>query len=39
MSHDAFDQWFKERVKETTGADLNTPPPGLMSEILSNFQA
>jgi hypothetical protein len=38
-SRDAFDVWFKERVKETTGADLNSPPPGPMSEILSDFQA
>jgi hypothetical protein len=38
-SRDDFDVWFKERVKETTGADLNTPPPGPMSEILSDFQA
>lgn len=36
-SQDEFDRWFKERVKETTGADLNTPPPGPMSEILSDF--
>lgn len=34
-----FDVWFKQRVRETTGADLNTPPPGPMSEILSDFQA
>jgi hypothetical protein len=27
------------RVQATTGADLNTPPPGPMSEILSDFQA
>lgn len=38
-SQDAFDQWFKQQVKETTGADLNTPPAGPMSEILSDFQA
>ena len=38
-SHDEFDVWFKERAQETTGADLNTPPPGPMSEILSDFQA
>jgi len=38
-SQDAFDRWFKEGVRETTGADLNTPPPGPMSEILSDFQA
>ncbi len=38
-SRDAFDVWFKTRVQETTGADLNTPPPGPMSEILSDFHA
>jgi hypothetical protein len=38
-SQDAFDVWFKGRVKETTGADLNSPPPGPMSEILSDFRA
>ncbi len=38
-SRDAVDVWFKEGVKETTGVDLNTPPPGPISEILSDFQA
>jgi hypothetical protein len=38
-SQDAFDVWFKDRVKATTGADLNNPPPGPMSEILSDYQA
>jgi hypothetical protein len=38
-SRDEFDAWFKRRVLETTGADLNTPPPGPMSEILSDYQA
>jgi hypothetical protein len=38
-SQDEFDVWFKRRVLETTGADLNTPPPGPMSEILSDYQA
>jgi hypothetical protein len=37
-SHDEFDVWFKNQVKETTGADLNTPPPGPISEILADFQ-
>jgi len=35
-SQDAFDRWFKERVQEVTGADLNTPPPGPISEILAD---
>src|SRR5919199_690546 len=38
-SQDEFDQWFKRRVQETTSADLNTPPPGPLSEILSDYQA
>ena len=38
-SQDAFDLWFKQQVLETTGADLNTPPPGLLSEILSDYAA
>ena len=38
-SQDVFDQWFKARVRETTGADLNTPPPGPMSEVLSVYEA
>ena len=38
-SQDEFDRWFKDRVRATTGADLNTPPPGPMSEILSDFEA
>lgn len=39
QSQDAFDAWFKDRVRTTTGADLNTPPAGPMSEILSDYQA
>src|SRR4029078_6194299 len=38
-SQDAFDVWFKDRVKATTGANLNTPPPGPLSEILSDYHA
>lgn len=38
-STDEFDVWFKQQVKETAGADLNTPPPGPMSEILSDYEA
>jgi hypothetical protein len=38
-SRDAFDLWFKARVLATTGADLNTPPPGPMSAILSDYRA
>ena len=35
-SQDAFDRWQKQQVLETTGADLNTPPPGPISEILAD---
>ena len=38
-SQDPFDRWFKDRVRETTGADLDIPPPGPMSEILSVYEA
>ena len=38
-SRDGFDVWFKGQVKETTGVDLNVPPPGPLSEILSVYEA
>jgi hypothetical protein len=38
-SQDECDRWFKQQVLATIGADLNTPPPGPMSEILSDYQA
>ena len=38
-SQEEFDRWFKDRVRETTGADLNTPPPGPLSDILSVYEA
>jgi hypothetical protein len=38
-SQDPFDLWFKDRVKASTGVDLNTPPPGPLSEILSVYEA
>ncbi len=38
-SRDEFDVWFKQRVSETTGADLNTPPAGPLSEVLSVYEA
>ena len=30
---------FKRRMQEATGLDLNTPPPGPLSEQLSTYQA
>lgn len=36
-SQDPFDRWFKEHVATTTGIDLNTPPAGPLSEVLSVY--
>ena len=38
-SQDEFDQWFKRQVRDATGVDLNVPPPGPLSEILSVYEA
>jgi hypothetical protein len=38
-SQDEFDVWFKRQVNDTTGVDLNVPPPGPLSEILSVYEA
>jgi hypothetical protein len=38
-SRSEFDVWFKQQVQATTGADLNTPPPGPISEILADSAA
>ena len=38
-SQDEFDLWFKDRVKEVSGVDLNVPPPGPLSEVLSVYEA
>jgi hypothetical protein len=35
-SQTEFDRWFKQQVQVTTGADMNTPPTGPMSEILAD---
>src|SRR5947209_16849173 len=34
QSQDEFDLWFKRRLAEVTGVDLNNPPPGPLSELL-----
>ncbi len=39
QSRDEFDEWFKRRVSEVTGVDLNDPPPGPLSEQLSSYEA
>jgi hypothetical protein len=37
-SRDEFDLWFKRQVNDTTGVDLNVPPPGALSDILSVYE-
>ena len=37
QSQDAFDQWFKRRLAEVSGVDLNNPPPGPLSELVSSY--
>jgi hypothetical protein len=39
QSHDAFDLWFKQRLAEATGVDLNDPPPMQLPEFLSSYAA
>jgi len=39
-SQDAFDQWFKRRLAEVTGVDLNDPPPDMkLPELVSSHEA
>ena len=38
-SRDEFDLWFKGQVKDITGVDLNVPPPGPLSDVLSVYEA
>lgn len=39
-SQDDFDLWFKSRLAEATGVDLNNPPPDMMlPELLSSYEA
>jgi hypothetical protein len=40
QSRDAFDLWFKARLDESTGLDLNHPPEGMtLPELLSSYIA
>jgi hypothetical protein len=40
QSQDEFDQWFKRRLAEVTGVDLNNPPPDLkLPELVSRYEA
>jgi hypothetical protein len=38
-SRDSFDLWFKQRMAEVTGVDLNNPPQGPLSEQLSSYSS
>jgi len=37
QSQDEFDQWFKHRLADATGLDLNTPPEAPLPELLSSY--
>lgn len=40
QSQDEFDLWFKGRLADATGLDLNNPPPGMtLPELLSSYEA
>jgi len=39
QSRDGFDQWFKRRLADATGLDLNTPPSSPLPELLSSYAA
>jgi hypothetical protein len=38
-SRDEFDLWFKERLANATGVDLNNPPEIQLPELLSTYEA
>lgn len=38
-SRDEFDMWFKRRLSDSTGLDLNNPPPMQLPELLSSYSA
>jgi hypothetical protein len=39
QSRDEFDMWFKERLANATGVDLNDPPPMTLPEVVSTYEA
>ena len=39
QSQAGFDQWFKQRLADATGLDLNTPPTAPLPELLSSYPA
>ena len=38
-SRDEFDMWFKRRLADSTGLDLNNPPAMQLPELLSSYSA
>jgi hypothetical protein len=36
-SQDDFDLWFKRRMADCTGVDLNNPPAMTLPEVLSHY--
>lgn len=39
QSRDDFDMWFKRRLSQVTGVDLNDPPEMTLPELLSSYSA
>jgi hypothetical protein len=39
QSRDDFDMWFKRRLADVTGIDLNDPPEMTLPELLSSYSA
>jgi len=39
QSQDEFDMWFKRRMADCTGIDLNDPPAMTLPELLSSYSA
>jgi len=40
QSQGEFDMWFKERLHNATGLDMNNPPPDMtLPELLSHYEA
>ena len=39
QSQDDFDMWFKRRLADCTGVDLNDPPEMTLPELLSSYSA
>jgi Family of unknown function (DUF6176) len=39
QSQDGFDMWFKRRLADATGVDLNNPPEMTLPELLSSYSA